>query len=262
MKLATTRKDELMPDVSTWQMMQQQSQMLVKTGFLPSGINTPEQATAIMLKGRELGIPPMQAFSQISVIKGKPCVSPELMLALIYRGVPGCDIIFAELTTDVCLIKARRKEGQPMQEFTFSMEDAKRAQLASKDNWKKYPRAMVRSRCIAEMARSLFPDAIMGCSYTPEEMGANTNEEGEVIEVTQAQTQRAIKVVEDKPANSRLDMFKTRLIEVINNAVDNGLSIEEVFRMRTSGELIESIKEEQDCISIAQKIEDWREAKA
>jgi hypothetical protein len=50
------------------------------------------------------------------------------------------------------------------------MEDAKVAGLLSKDTWKKYPEAMLRARCVAIVARALFPDAIMGASYTPEEL--------------------------------------------------------------------------------------------
>jgi hypothetical protein len=59
---------------------------LVKSGLLPQSIKTPEAAVVIILKGRELGIPPMEALNSISVIQGKPTVSPQLMLALIYRS--------------------------------------------------------------------------------------------------------------------------------------------------------------------------------
>jgi hypothetical protein len=49
------------------------------------------------------------------------------------------------------------------------MEDAKRAGLSSNDSWRKYPRAMCRSRCTSEAARSVAPDIIM-IGYTPDEI--------------------------------------------------------------------------------------------
>jgi hypothetical protein len=156
--------------------MQEQAGLLVKTGFLPSAIKTPAQAIAIMLMGRELNVGPMQAFKSISVIKGTPSISPELMLMLILRHHPNTKFDYLVLTNQECQINVRRP-GQNPKTFSFSWADAEKAELTGKDNWKKYPRAMLRSRTIAEMARSLFPDAISGYSYTPDELGAETNED-------------------------------------------------------------------------------------
>ena len=56
---------------------------VVEVGFLPQSIKSPEQALAIILQGRELGIGPMAALNNISIIQGKiSTVSPQLMLAM------------------------------------------------------------------------------------------------------------------------------------------------------------------------------------
>ncbi|MDX1745809.1 MAG: hypothetical protein R3324_07720, partial [Halobacteriales archaeon] len=59
------------------------------------------------------------------------------------------------------------------QTVTFTMEDAKRAGLAGKDNWKHYPRQMLRWRAVTEVSRFLFADLDMGTkvTYTADEMG-------------------------------------------------------------------------------------------
>ena len=67
--------------------------------------------------------------------------------------------------------------------FEFSMEDAKRAELLANPSWKKYPKNMLFARCFSDMARTLFPDAIGGISYTPEELGAVVDIDGQVIDV-------------------------------------------------------------------------------
>jgi len=170
----------LFPSQAEWEMLKEQAAMVVKTGFLPSAIRTPEQAIAIALKGRELGIPPMQSFAHIYIIQGKPTISSELMLSLIFKNCPGAIMNYVQSTNDSCVIEAKRPNGSAAR-FSFTMDDARRADLLGKGNWKNYPGAMLRARAIAIMARALFPDAIMGCSYTPEELGAEINSDGEVV---------------------------------------------------------------------------------
>lgn len=171
-----------MSDLIPIDQMQKQASVYLKSGFLPDAIKTPEQAIVIMQKGQELNIPPMQALSHIHVIKGKPTMSAELMLAQIYRNCPGAVIDFVALTNDCCVIEATRP-GHRIAKFSFDMDDAKQAQLLGNPSWKKYPRAMLRSRCVSEMARTMFPDCIAGVSYVPEELGAEVDDSGEVIDI-------------------------------------------------------------------------------
>lgn len=161
-------------DVHWWAMAKEQAGMLVKTGFLPDSIRTPEQAVAIMLKGRELGIPSMYALSNIVVIKGKPTCNAELMLALIYRDHGDHAMRVVDSTNERCLIAYRRKGWADEQEHQFTAQDAQRAGLMTTDTWKKYTAAMLRARCISAVARMAFPDSIAGM-YTPEELGATVD---------------------------------------------------------------------------------------
>lgn len=184
------------PTAQEFETMKELGRMAISSGFLPQSIKTPEQATIIILKGREIGIQPMQAFSGINVIQGKPAVSPELMLTLIYKNVPGAVVNYVRNDAETCVIEAKRPGGK-MNRFEFSMKDAQIAGLAGKGNWKTYPAAMLRARCISVMARALFPDAIAGCSYTPEELDAETDEEGNVVETPRDVSQPPVDPGED-----------------------------------------------------------------
>lgn len=183
--------EAMLPAANAWGTMKQQAGELIRSGFLPSGIKTPEQAVAIMLKGRELGIPPMQALSHIHIINGKPTMSAELMLAQIMRLHPRTKISYPKRSGEICEVKVQRDGSEPSV-FSFSIADAQAAGLMSNPTWKKYPRAMLHARAVSEMARSLFPDAISGVSYTPEEMNANVDENGEVIDVTVTETKNTV----------------------------------------------------------------------
>ena len=141
---------------------------LVKSGFLPTAVNTAEKALAIILTGNELGIPPMQALRQIHVIQGKPTMSVELMLGFAYSRIPGfiCEVL--ESNNTHCVVKMSRPNHTPYT-HTFTMEDARNLGLTGKDNWKKQPAVMLRWRCISAALKVVAPDEISGL-YTPEEL--------------------------------------------------------------------------------------------
>lgn len=176
--------------MAEWGVIREQASMLVKTGFLPQSIKTAEQAMAIILTGRELGIGPMAALNNINVIQGKPTVAPQLMLALINRTGQ-----LEEFTINddgqCCTVLMKRRGRQPHVE-SFSMKDAalmktseyingekKTISLSEKYNWKQQPATMRKWRAVAACARVVFADVILGL-YIPDEMGADSDEEGAI----------------------------------------------------------------------------------
>lgn len=168
-----SRSSELVAkdEASDWELLQRKAKAFLESGFLPEHIKTLSQALTIAWKGRELGIPPLQAFASITVIKGKPCLSSELMLALCYQRIPEFRATFVtspDKQNTECSLTISRKLGDP-QTFKFTIDDAKRAGVQS-SAWTKFPAAMLRARVISAACRAVCPDALMGC-YTPEEMG-------------------------------------------------------------------------------------------
>lgn len=175
------------PNASEFDVMLKTSTMLVKTGFLPAAIKTPEQALAIILTGRELGIGTMAALNTINVIQGKPTVSPQLMLALIERSGQLENI---QITVDgdngvSCTMK---RKGRTAHCENFGKAEAKAMGLDGKDNYKKQAQTMYRWRAVAACARVVFPDVILGL-YTPDEMGADVNLDGEAVELPKPNVQ-------------------------------------------------------------------------
>lgn len=190
--------EQMLPAKNQWELMLHQSAELIKSGFLPAAIKTPEQACLVMLKGRELGIPSIQALSHIHIIGGKCCMSAELMLSQILRLHPRTRISYPVRTNERCEIEVQR-DGCKLSTFVFTIADAKQAGLMGNQTWTKYPRAMLHARCVSEMARSLFADAISGVSYTPEEIGANVNEHGEIIDVNPTTKEITTTTTDDMP---------------------------------------------------------------
>lgn len=153
---------------------------LQASGLLPSCYRRPEQVFLVIQQGRELGVPPMAAINGISVIQGKPTIGANLMAALIFKSGKG--------TFSVKVRTPKKSEiefvrGGEKTVFAFTLEDAKRANLLGKDNWRKFPANMLYCRNLSNGARAVFPDVIMGL-YLHEEINPDTKvtEEGEIVE--------------------------------------------------------------------------------
>lgn len=147
------------------------------TEFVPKQLRgKPDAVLACILAGHEAGISPMQSLAKIHVVDGRPAMAAELMRALVLRA--GHEIWVDEQTTTKCVLKGQRAGSSRVSTVTWTMDDAQRARLTGKDNWKNYPRAMMLARATTELCRQLFPDVLAGISHSIEELG-----DGDVVDV-------------------------------------------------------------------------------
>lgn len=170
----------LLMSAEHWSRLKEVCSMAVASGMLPKHVDTPQKAFTVAMKGNELGFTPMYALEHLSVINGKPTIGGQAMLMLILsRGGPGtvCDLVTPVEDELKYGEWEMQRPGRPARRFKFTMEDAKRAEVLGNTGWKKYPRAMLRWRALAEGARIIFPDIIAGL-YLHEEMGAVVDESG------------------------------------------------------------------------------------
>ena len=147
------------------------AQTLVKSGMLPQGLNTAEKVCVALEWGHELQLSPMVAVNNIAVINGKPTLSADLMGALVKRSPEYGGIEWKCLTDEKaeCVITRILPNGKEEKyTSTFTMEDAKIAGLATKDVWRKYPKRMLKHRCMSYGLRDVFPDLLAGIYETEE----------------------------------------------------------------------------------------------
>lgn len=145
----------------------------ISSVFVKSGLfkDTPDQAKAMVkiMAGNELGVSPFASMRGIDIINGKLVPNASLTGALIKRNTNPYDYRVIENSDTVCKIEFY-KGGQLIGTTTFTMEDAQRAQLTNKDNWRKFPRQMLLARALSEGARNHCPDVFMGAIYSPDEL--------------------------------------------------------------------------------------------
>jgi len=148
---------------------------IAATEFVPKALrNRPDAILAAIYTGRELGLGPMESLSKIDVIDGRPAPSAELLVAMVFRA--GHRIWPGDLSHEsATAVGQRYRHGEPAGEpveFTFTMDDASRAGLAGKSNFKAYPKAMLYWRAASQPVRIYFPDVVSAFkAYTPDELG-------------------------------------------------------------------------------------------
>ena len=116
----------------------------------------------------------------IHIIKGKPAPGANLMASAV-KSNRRYDYRVVEHNAEVCTL-AFFENGEKVGESTFTAEDAAKA---GTQNMSKFPRNMLFARAISNGVRWFCPDVFGGVTaYTPEELGAPVDGEGEVIDVT------------------------------------------------------------------------------
>jgi hypothetical protein len=149
--------------------IQSMSVAIAKSGLF--GAKTPEQAMALMLVAQAEGLHPASAARDYDIIQGRACKKSEAMLRDFLAA--GGSVQWHALSDTQAAATFSHPAGGSIR-IDWDMKRASTAGLSSKDMWKKYPRNMLRARCVSEGVRTVCPMATGGM-YTPEErqdMGA------------------------------------------------------------------------------------------
>jgi len=173
---------------------------VIDSGLLPDSITMPEQVLTIVQCGRELGLSPHIALNNINVIAGRPVISSTMLGAMLKRKNIEWIIEedFATIQTPEGGADKRTTyrfywksdvTGAVMNTaFSITWAQMAVAGYVSKQNWQKYPKEMMRARCMAYAVRALFPDVLLGM-YTDLEMNdtqrndapVNITEDGAIV---------------------------------------------------------------------------------
>lgn len=144
----------------------------------------PANVIVAVQMGANVGLDPMQAIQNISVINGRASLWGDAMLAVctMHRAWRGIEETY-DRATGISKCVVRRANCAPV-ERTFSVDDAKTAGLWGKAGpWTNYPKRMLQMRARSFALRDSFPDALRGLSSAEEvEDYAVDATTGEVVE--------------------------------------------------------------------------------
>jgi len=146
------------------------ARLLLASGLLPKRFNNPESVVVAGIYGKGLGLDFMTSANEVYIVNGAPSCSSKIMLGVVRHREPQCQIKILEQTDQVCKISIQRKHDNDPQAFQYTIEEAAKANLMHKDNWKKHPVDMLTARCMTRAFRSTCMDLLGGFGYTPEEL--------------------------------------------------------------------------------------------
>ena len=130
------------------------------------GMKTADEAFALMLIAQAEGMHPAIAARDYHVIQGRPTLKADAMLAR-FQNAGGK--VQWDVYTDAEVTGTFSHPSGGSLKLTWTFAQAKSIGLTGKDNWKYYPRAMLRARCISEGIRTVYPGCVVG-TYTAEEL--------------------------------------------------------------------------------------------
>jgi hypothetical protein len=173
------------------------AQLLADADLLPKQfVGKPANVLYAVEYGRTLGIAPVAAITGIHVIEGKPSASSGLIGGLVRQAGHKLRVRGNDQEAVAQIIRADDPDWT--YECTWTLERAAQAGLCKLVNgkpvardykdrptaWEKYPAAMLKARAITEVARDACEDVLFGLHYTPEELGAVVNQDGEPMDAT------------------------------------------------------------------------------
>ena len=174
--LATTQNPSFALQVRSVDDLARLARVFAASGLFRRNDNQETQVAECAIRlmaGMEAGFSPFASATGVHIIEGKPAFSSNL-LAQAVRRHPVYDYRVLEHSATVCRIQFTA-HGQPIGVSEFTIEMAKRAGLAGKSIWQKYPESLLFARALTSGMRTHCPDALGGATaYTREELEPST----------------------------------------------------------------------------------------
>jgi hypothetical protein len=180
--------NELIP----YDQMRQMSADVVTSGLFPS-LKKPEQVMTLMMLCQAEGLPPIKALQQYHIINGTPSKKADTLLAEFKKN--GGHVKITKYSDEIVEGEFKTPDGSELT-ANWTIERAKKAGLIGRENWIKYPRAMLRARLIAEMVTTLMPEIKVGIQVYEEVIDNQPNEIKPPVETT-------VEIIDTEPKQKR-----------------------------------------------------------
>lgn len=214
-RAVAVRKDQLAE-------LMAQARAAVNSGMLPKGVDRPEKALAIMLRGREIGVQPMVALGHIFAINGSLMLSACLTEALLKKA--GYRIMPLVVTAEEARIKFVSPQGD---EFVYAVtwEEAQAGKWnvtwnKEKGQWEEKPawrnrKVMLYNRAMTQGAKMFAGDALLLPPVDEDgSMLVYDPEDAEYVDEEEAANRERLRerdraLILERPAGGRGRLFKT-----------------------------------------------------
>jgi hypothetical protein len=159
--------------------MSEMAKVVAESRLWPQ-FDSPQKVMGLMLLCQSHGMHPMHAVQHYDLIQGKPSRKSESQLAEFYSR--GGKVKWIERTDKICKAVFTSANCPDGVEVVWTIEQAQKANLTGKDNWRGYPRQMLSARVQAEGVQIVDPGAGLGMPVTEEalDMGNERTEKAAI----------------------------------------------------------------------------------
>ena len=141
---------------------------LANTQMVPQTFRgKPDDATAAILYGAELGLKPTQALQQVFVVHGQPAIYARTMVGLLKSK--GYVFETVESTDESVTVRGTSPRGE-VEQSTWTIARAQKAGYTKNGKYQSDPQAMLYAKAASEVSRKLAPDVLLGIRYTAEDL--------------------------------------------------------------------------------------------
>lgn len=214
--------------------MQRMASAIAKSGLF--GLKTEDQALSLMMLASSEGKHPAIVARDYNIINGKPAKTSEAILRDFQAS--GGTVKWLETSDKKAVAMFSHPSAESTLTVDWDMERAKQAQLDQKENWRKYPRAMLRARVISEGCRAQWPGSTSGM-YTPEEVQDFTDAGETVVSINTAVSAAVEQLNEEseETIKDRLETFDVPTLDKLQKAYN------EAYRSTTNEKTRERYKQ-------------------
>jgi len=154
-----------MSNIVSFNDMQSMAEAIAKSNLF--GMKDTNSVLALMAVAQAEGLHPATAARDFHIIQGRPALKADAMLARFQNA--GGKVDWTEYTDERVTGVFTHPNGGSLS-VSWTIKQATNIGLVKPGSgWQKFPRAMLRSRCISEGIRSVFPGSVTGF-YSPEEV--------------------------------------------------------------------------------------------
>ena len=161
--------ERIMAQSKAMQAAHQLGSALAATSMVPQAYQgKPDDATAAILYGAELGLSAIQSLQNIFIVRGKPAVYSRTMVAQVIAA--GHFVYEIEATPESVTWKGRRGDTGVEFTSTWTIERARKAGFTTNKIYDSMPIEMLRAKAQAEVCRTMAPDVLLGIAHSREEL--------------------------------------------------------------------------------------------
>lgn len=189
--------------------LQKMAEAFAQSGMF--GAKTPAQALSLLMLAQAEGMHPSLAMQEYDIIEGKPARKSERIQARFQMS--GGRIEFLAMSDKECEARFTHPQGSDVTvkwtieqaaKITYYTKDGWKS-LATKANWKNYPRAMLKARVISEGCKASFPGYALVTLSTEEALdgGTLTSQAIDVLDdpITEAQAEQLRALIDETGAD-------------------------------------------------------------